>query len=206
MAKAKKGTAVCSSVCAERVNQIVNESGMTQKEFAEKVVHCTQQHMSRLMRGDSPVTAETAVLISNYFTNICTEWILGKTDIKDREDYAVQCKFETMFERAEAREIEWQKILHSSNYADRQIKALELILYNQGLSLELNEKNEYIIFETNNRDSVLANFTHSEIDQLLKRMARQTMFEITWLDEDKRKERKVHENMKYFFNQEEHNG
>ena len=128
------------------------------------------------------------MLISNYFTNICTEWILGKTDIKDREDYAVQCKFETMFERAEAREIEWQKILHSSNYADRQIKALELILYNQGFSLELSEKNEYIIFETDNRGSVLETFTHSEIDQLLKRMARQTMSEITWLDEDTERE------------------
>lgn len=188
MAKANKRTAVCSNVCAERVNQIVNESGMTQKEFAEKVAHLTPQHMNRLLRGKSPVTAKTAALISDYFTNICTEWILGKTDIKDREDYAVQCKFETSFERAEAREIEWQKILHSSNYADRQIKALELILYNQGLSLELNKKSEYIIFETDKRDSVLATFTHSEIDQLLKRMARQTMFEITWLNEDTERE------------------
>ena len=34
MAKGKKRTAVYSSACAERVNQIVNESGMTQKEFA----------------------------------------------------------------------------------------------------------------------------------------------------------------------------
>lgn len=188
MAKGKKRTAVCSSVCAERVKQIVNESGMTQKEFAEKVVHCTQQHMSHLTHGVSPITVEIAMLISDYFTNICTEWILGKTDIKDREDYAVQCKFETPFEQAEAREIEWQKILHSSNYADRQIKALELILYNQGLSLGLNSISEYIIFETDNRDSVLATFTHSEIDQLLKRMARQTMSEITWLDEDTERE------------------
>ena len=184
MAKGEKRTAVYSSVCAERLNQIVNESGMTQKEFAEKVAHLTPQHMNRLLRGKSPVTAETAALISDYFTNICNEWILGKTDIKDREDYAVQCKFETPFERAEAREIEWQKIIHSSNYADKQIKALELILYNQGFSLELSEKSEYIIFETDNRDSVLATFTHSEIDQLLKRMARQTMSEITWLNED----------------------
>ncbi len=191
MAKGKKGTAVCSNVCAERVKQIVNESGMTQKEFAEKVVHCTQQHMSRLTHGVSPITVEIAMLISDYFTNICTEWILGKTDIKDREDYAVQCKFETPFEQAEAREIEWQKILHSSNYADRQIKALELILYNQGLSLGLNSISEYIIFETDNRDSVLATFTHSEIDQLLKRMARQTMSEITWLDEDTEREQNV---------------
>ena len=176
------------SACAERVNQIVNESGMTQKEFAEKVVHLTPQHMNRLLRGKSPVTAETAALISDYFTNICTEWILGKTDIKDREDYAVQCKFETPFERAGAREIEWQKIIHSSNYADKQIKALELILYNQGFSLELSGKSEYIIFETDNRGSVLATFTHSEIDQLLKRMERQTMSEITWLNEDTERE------------------
>ena len=188
MAKGKKRTAVYSSVCAERVNQIVNESGMTQKEFAEKVAHLTPQHMNRLLRGKSPVTAETAALISDYFTNICNEWILGKTDIKDREDYAVQCKFETPFERAEAREIEWQKIIHSSNYADRQIKALELILYNQGFSLGLSRKSEYIIFETDNRDSVLATFTHSEMDQLLKRMARQTMSEITWLNEDTERE------------------
>lgn len=184
MAKGEKRAAVYSSVCAERVKQIVNESSMTQKEFAEKVAHITPQHMNRLLRGKSPVTAETAALISDYFTNICTEWILGKTDIKDREDYAVQCKFETPFERAEAREIEWQKIMHSSNYADRQIKALELILYNQGLSLGINKKSEYIIFETDNRGSVLATFTHSEMDQLLKRMARQTMSEITWLNED----------------------
>lgn len=189
-------------VSIERVKQVINESGMTQKDFAKKVLFYEQQTLSKIVNGKAPLTRESAARIAQYFEDINAAWLMGESDCKTE----MQAFLLTNCDRLNKRETEWGKMLRDFNYADRQIKALELILYNQGFSLELSGKSEYIIFETDNRDSVLATFTHSEIDQLLKRMARQTMSEITWLDEDKRKERKAHENMKYFFNQEEHNG
>ncbi len=189
-------------VSIERVKQVINESGMTQKDFAKKVLFYEQQTLSKIVNGKAPLTRESAARIAQYFEDINAAWLMGESDCKTE----MQAFLLTNCDRLNKRETEWGKMLRDFNYADRQIKALELILYNQGFSLELSGKSEYIIFETDNRNSVLATFTHSEIDQLLKRMARQTMSEITWLDEDKRKERKAHENMKYFFNQEEHNG
>lgn len=200
----------------ERVKQLLNEYNITQKEIAA-VLHYSPEQISYIVNGKRDLTEPAAQELVDYFNSLSGEdadkprqlsklirlsWLMGYDDYKTE----MQAFLLTNCDRLNKRETEWEKMLRDFNYADRQIKALELILYNQGLSLELNKKSEYIIFETDKRDSVLATFTHSEIDQLLKRMARQTVSEITWLDEDKRKERKAHENMKYFFNQEEHNG
>lgn len=200
----------------ERVKQLLNEYNVTQKEIAA-VLHYSPEQISYIVNGKRDLTEPAAQELVDYFNSLSDEdadkprqlsklirlsWLMGYDDYKTE----MQAFLLTNCDRLDKRETEWGKMLRDFNYADRQIKALELILYNQGLSLELSGKSEYIIFETDNRNSVLATFTHSEIDQLLKRMARQTMSEITWLDEDKRKERKAHENMKYFFNQEDNNG
>lgn len=76
-----------NSLSVERINELISDSGMTQKEFAEKVVHCTQQHMNRMAKGNSPITAETAAQITKYFPEIRSEWILGIDDKKTIMDY-----------------------------------------------------------------------------------------------------------------------
>lgn len=84
MSKSKKEI---NPLSVERINELISESGMTQKEFAEKVVHCAQQHMNRMARGKAPITAETAAQITKYFSDIRSEWILGKDDSKTISDY-----------------------------------------------------------------------------------------------------------------------
>lgn len=84
MAKAKTEV---NPLSVERINELISDSGMAQKEFAEKVVHCTQQHMNRMARGNSPITAETAAQITKYFPKIRSEWILGIDDKKTIMDY-----------------------------------------------------------------------------------------------------------------------
>ena len=185
----------------ERVKQLLNAYNVTQKEIAA-VLHYSPEQISYIVNGKRDLTEPAAQELVDYFNSLSGEdadkprqlrqssklirlsWLMGYDDYKTE----TQAFLLTNCDRLNKRETEWRKMLHDFNYADRQIKALELILYNQGFSLELSEKNEYIIFETDNRDSVLAAFTHSEIDQLLKRMARQTMSEITWLNEDTERE------------------
>lgn len=181
----------------ERVKQLLNEYNVTQKEIAA-VLHYSPEQISYIVNGKRDLTEPAAQELVDYFNSLSGEdadkprqlrqssklirlsWLMGYDDYKTE----TQAFLLTNCDRLNKRETEWRKMLHDFNYADRQIKALELILYNQGFSLELSEKNEYIIFETDNRDSVLTTFTHSEMNQLLKRMARQTMSEITWLNED----------------------
>ena len=185
----------------ERVKQLLNAYNVTQKEIAA-VLHYSPEQISYIVNGKRDLTEPAAQELVDYFNSLSGEdadkprqlrqssklirlsWLMGYDDYKTE----TQAFLLTNCDRLNKRETEWRKMLHDFNYADRQIKALELILCNQGFSLELSKKNEYIIFETDNRDSVLATFTHSEIDQLLKRMARQTMSEITWLNEDTERE------------------
>ena len=185
----------------ERVKQLLNEYNVTQKEIAA-VLHYSPEQISYIVNGKRDLTEPAAQELVDYFNSLSGEdadkprqlrqssklirlsWLMGYDDYKTE----MQAFLLTNCDRLNNRETEWGNMLRDFNYADKQIKALELILYNQGFSLELSEKNEYIIFETDNRDSVLAAFTHSEIDQLLKRMERQTMSEITWLNEDTEKE------------------
>ncbi len=73
---------------AERVKELISDSGMTQKEFAEKVVHCTSVHMSRITTGKAPVTVEIANKITTYFPKISFEWLMGYGDVKTAYGYA----------------------------------------------------------------------------------------------------------------------
>ena len=73
---------------AKRVKELISDSGMTQKEFAEKVVHCTSVHMSRITTGEAPVTAKIADEIIKYFPKIRFEWLMGYGDVKTAYGYA----------------------------------------------------------------------------------------------------------------------
>lgn len=63
-------------IANERVKSCVQSSGLSQKEFAEKVF-CSQQHLSRIVNGKAPVTWETATKISELLPNISANWIMG---------------------------------------------------------------------------------------------------------------------------------
>lgn len=74
--------------CIERVKQIIRESGMTQKEFAKKVLFYEQQTLSKIVNGKAPLTRESAARIAAYFENINDAWLLGESDIKSKDKYS----------------------------------------------------------------------------------------------------------------------
>lgn len=81
-----KKDAVFNSISAERVKILITASGKTQGEFAETIAYCTQQHLSRIVNGHSPVTWETAAKIAESFPHIRIEWIMGLDDYKTEAD------------------------------------------------------------------------------------------------------------------------
>ena len=50
-------------VSIERVKQVINESGMTQKDFAKKVLFYEQQTLSKIVNGKAPLTRESAAIL-----------------------------------------------------------------------------------------------------------------------------------------------
>lgn len=110
---------------AERVNKLISESGMTQKEFAEKVVHCTQQHMNRMVKGNAPVTAETADQITKYFPEIRFEWLMGYDNFKTKKSY----EWVIVSKNAEKWQRSWENFLNvQSKRKDTADRAFELFL------------------------------------------------------------------------------
>lgn len=63
-------------IANERVKCCIQDSGMSQKNFAEKIF-CSQQHLSRIVNGKAPVTWETAARISELLPGISAAWIMG---------------------------------------------------------------------------------------------------------------------------------
>lgn len=88
-------------ISCERIKTVVSESGMTQQAFAETVLHCSQQHLSRMFNQKAPVTSDTALQISRYFPDIRIEWIMGKDNYKSSEDY-----YSALADAAEEHELE----------------------------------------------------------------------------------------------------
>lgn len=83
---------------SERLREIVNDSGMKQADFANKVLHCSQQHLSRMLNKKSPIMRETAQNIEAYFSDIAKanpEKILLKPGIKMRahRNYLVRANY-----------------------------------------------------------------------------------------------------------------
>lgn len=71
---------------ADRVKQLIKESGKSQEEFAETIAFYTPQHLSRIVNGRSPVTWELAAKIAEAFPDIRIEWIMGLDDYRTIDD------------------------------------------------------------------------------------------------------------------------
>ena len=67
--------------CGERLKLLLNEKKMAGKELAEKI-HCTQQHVSRMVRKKANITPTTAQQICKVFPDINVGWILGVDERK----------------------------------------------------------------------------------------------------------------------------
>lgn len=82
-------------VANERVKRCVQGSGLSQKEFAEKIF-CSQQHLSRIVNRKAPVTWETATKISELLPNISADWIMGGQYKSVDERITDLCKSNTL--------------------------------------------------------------------------------------------------------------
>ena len=109
-----KKKANINPISCERIKTIVAESGMTQQAFAETVLHCSQQHLSRMFNQKAPVTSDTALQIKKHFSNIRVEWIMGEDNYKSNEDY-----FLALADAAEERELKMIDYENLAYYAFR---------------------------------------------------------------------------------------
>jgi transcriptional regulator with XRE-family HTH domain len=64
----------------ERVREIIQERGMSQKDFAQKL-NVTGSYISKLLRGESGMATATALLIEKLL-GYSKEWILNGTEPK----------------------------------------------------------------------------------------------------------------------------
>lgn len=83
---------------AERLREVVNDSGMKQADFANKVLHCSQQHLSRMLNKKAPIMRETAQSIERYFGDIAKanpEKILIKSGVEtiSHRNYLVRANY-----------------------------------------------------------------------------------------------------------------
>lgn len=70
---------------ASRLRSVIKESGLSQMKFAEEVLDCSIQHISRMVNGRAPITWETAKKIELYFPAYSANWIMCKSDYQYEE-------------------------------------------------------------------------------------------------------------------------
>ncbi len=121
-------------VSIERVKQVINESGMTQKDFAKKVLFYEQQTLSKIVNGKAPFTRESAARIAQYFEDINAAWLMGESNFKTKfEQSCYDEMFSAINEQCEA----WCAVLNSLTCSyECYDKAFELYLHSMGLALE----------------------------------------------------------------------
>ncbi|MBR5313103.1 MAG: helix-turn-helix transcriptional regulator [Clostridia bacterium] len=78
----KKEKTVINPICGKRLQELIQESGMSQKEFAEKANY-TPEYISNLVTGKKAFPIGTArEFINNFFPNIRLEWLMGDDECK----------------------------------------------------------------------------------------------------------------------------
>ncbi|MEY8463734.1 helix-turn-helix domain-containing protein [Streptococcus merionis] len=68
----------------QRLKELRNEAGLTQKEIAEKI-HVGQNSYSNWENGNRKPTAEITSKLAEFF-NVSADYLLGKTDIKKSDE------------------------------------------------------------------------------------------------------------------------
>lgn len=62
--------------CGKRLKSLIESSDMTATELARRV-HCSQQHISRIINGRCPLKPDFAALIAKEFPGTNVAWLLG---------------------------------------------------------------------------------------------------------------------------------
>lgn len=121
-------------VSIERIKQVINESGMTQKDFAKKVLFYEQQTLSKIVNGKAPLTRESAARIAQYFKDINAAWLMGESSYKSKDEYSF---YNDIIAKAEKEAAEWEVFINRIIFCDEFYdKAFELYLHSMGLALE----------------------------------------------------------------------
>lgn len=77
----KKKTAI-NPICAKRLNLIIDSSGMSKKDFADKV-GITPNQIAYIVNLKRPLTIETAQMIVTAFPEYRLDWLLGKSEFEN---------------------------------------------------------------------------------------------------------------------------
>lgn len=179
-------------VSIERVKQVINESGMTQKDFAKKVLFYEQQTLSKIVNGKAPLTRESAARIAQYFEDINAAWLMGESDCKTLSE---QKDYDYMVEDIQAKNQEmkdWNDTLQFISSFEAKIKAFELYAVAAGYSLDacLDEEDEFgligshnFIFLIDGKESVRVPLLINEEVQIAQEIADFAEFKIKKLIE-----------------------
>ena len=73
-------------ICGQRLKQICQEQGITQKQLHEKI-HLSQQAISAIVKGKASLTGDIANKVIEVFPQYRIEWLLGYDDMPT-EEYA----------------------------------------------------------------------------------------------------------------------
>lgn len=68
----------------QRLKELRNEAGLTQKEIAEQI-HVGQNSYSNWENGNRKPTAEITSKLAEFF-NVSADYLLGKTDVKKSDE------------------------------------------------------------------------------------------------------------------------
>lgn len=119
-------------VSIERVKQVINESGMTQKDFAKKVLFYEQQTLSKIVNGKAPLTRESAARIAQYFEDINAAWLMGESDYKSKGEYSF---YDDIIVAVQKENDALEALLDCSTFPDDfYINAFKLFLHSMGLT------------------------------------------------------------------------
>mgnify|MGYP004601212983 FL=1 len=178
-------------VSIERVKQVINESGMTQKDFAKKVLFYEQQTLSKIVNGKAPLTRESAARIAAYFEDINDAWLLGESDIRSKDDYSF---YNGLFDESAKDFAAFEELLDRLSYPDEIYEnAFKLYLHSMGLSTkcvpvgEPSKKPPYLTpchtGVADEDENILAVLTPQEIYEIAREIADFAEFKIKKLIE-----------------------
>lgn len=77
-------------ICGQRLKQICQEQGITQRQLHEKI-HLSQQGISAIVKGKASLTGDIANKVIEVFPQYRIEWLLGYDDMPT-EEYAQSYK------------------------------------------------------------------------------------------------------------------
>ncbi len=92
----KKEKAQINPICGKRLQELIQESGMLQKEFAEKAGY-SPEYISAITTGKKALPMKTAKeMISKFFPKVSLEWLMGETDYRN-----IYAKFQSQIEQCQ---------------------------------------------------------------------------------------------------------